>query len=176
MWNIETNISFLSRNSHPEVFLVKGFLKICSKSTREHPCRSATSIKLLSSFIEITLRHGCSPVDLLHIFRKPFTKNTSGWLLLIVLMSTFHVKWLSFLASIKDIDINCILIDWLIFECGKLFLVRLNLTYFYQHIFINLSSEFNMFLSTCFYLSYFYQLEIINYTIPSRHVYIYFLI
>ena len=34
------------------------------------------------NFIEITLRHGCSPVNLLHIFRTPFTKNTSGWLLL----------------------------------------------------------------------------------------------
>ena len=27
----------------------------------------------------ITLRHGCSPVNLLHIFRPPFLKNTSGW-------------------------------------------------------------------------------------------------
>ena len=32
--------------------------------------------------IEITLRHGCSPVNLLHIFRAPFSKNTSGPLLL----------------------------------------------------------------------------------------------
>ena len=31
---------------------------------------------------EITLRHGCSPVNLLYIFRTPFIKNTSGWLLL----------------------------------------------------------------------------------------------
>ena len=29
------------------------------------------------NFIEITLRHGCSPVNLLHIFRTPFLKNTS---------------------------------------------------------------------------------------------------
>ena len=28
-----------------------------------------------------TLRHGCSPVSLLHIFRTPFLKNTSGRLL-----------------------------------------------------------------------------------------------
>ena len=27
-------------------------------------------------FIEITLRHGCSPVNMLHIFRTPFPKNT----------------------------------------------------------------------------------------------------
>ena len=34
------------------------------------------------NFIEIALRHGCSPVNLLHIFRTPFPKNTFGWLLL----------------------------------------------------------------------------------------------
>ena len=38
--------------------------------------------KVASNFIEITLRHGCSPVKLLHIFRTPFTKNISGRLLL----------------------------------------------------------------------------------------------
>ena len=30
----------------------------------------------------MALRHGCSPVDLLHISRTPFPRNTSGWLLL----------------------------------------------------------------------------------------------
>ena len=35
-----------------------------------------------SNFFEITLRHGCSPVNLLHIFRTLFLKNTSGQLLL----------------------------------------------------------------------------------------------
>ena len=48
----------------------------------EHRCRKVISIKLQSNFIEITLRHGCSPVNLLHIFRTPFSRNTSGWLLL----------------------------------------------------------------------------------------------
>ena len=42
------------------------------------------SIKLLCNFTGIALRHGCSPLNLLHIFRKPFPKNTSGWLFLIV--------------------------------------------------------------------------------------------
>ena len=69
------------RRSHPEVFLGKGVLNICSKFTGEHPCQSAISIKLLCNFIEIALRHGCSPVNLLHIFRTFFLKNTSGWLL-----------------------------------------------------------------------------------------------
>ena len=34
------------------------------------------------NFIEIALRHGCSPVNLLHLFRAPFSKNTFGGLLL----------------------------------------------------------------------------------------------
>ena len=64
--------------SRPEEFLRKGVLKICSQFTGEHPCRSPISKKLQSNFIEITLRHGCSPVNLLHVFRTPFLKNISG--------------------------------------------------------------------------------------------------
>ena len=60
------------RSSYPEVFLGKGVLKICSKFTRNTHA--------------ITLRHGCSPVHLLHIFRTPFTKDTSGLLLLSLCM------------------------------------------------------------------------------------------
>ena len=56
-------ISRRVRSSQLEVFLGKGFLKICSKFTGEHPCRSVISIKLLCNFIEITLRHGCSLVN-----------------------------------------------------------------------------------------------------------------
>ena len=33
------------KSNHPEVFLGKGILKICSKFTGEHTCRSAISIK-----------------------------------------------------------------------------------------------------------------------------------
>ena len=51
------------RSSHPEVFRGKGVLKICSKVAAEHPCRSVSSISLFCNFIEITLRHGCSPVN-----------------------------------------------------------------------------------------------------------------
>ena len=70
------------RSSHPEVFLEKGVLKICSKFTGKRPCQSAVSIKFLCKFIEIALWHWCSPVNLLHIFRTPFLKNTSGRLFL----------------------------------------------------------------------------------------------
>ena len=64
------------------MFLGKGVLKICSKLTWEHPCQSVISIKLLCTFIGIIFRHGCSPVNLLYIFRTPFTKITSRRLLL----------------------------------------------------------------------------------------------
>ena len=83
------NMVKLYRSSYPEVFLGKGVLKICSKFIGEHPCRSAISTKLLCSFIEIALWHGCSPVNLLHIFRTPFPKNTSGRLLLALIRYPF---------------------------------------------------------------------------------------
>ena len=70
------------RGSPSEVFLGKGVLKIFSKFTGEHPCWSVISIKLQSNFIEITVQHGCSPVNLLPIFRTPFLKNAFGELLL----------------------------------------------------------------------------------------------
>ena len=48
---------------------------------RIYLCRSAISIKLQSNFTEILLQHGC-PVNLLHIFRILFPRNTSRGLLL----------------------------------------------------------------------------------------------
>ena len=72
------------RSTPPEASLRKGVLKICCIFTREHPCRSTISIKLLCNFIEIALRHGCIPVNLLHIFRTSFPKNTSGGVLLLL--------------------------------------------------------------------------------------------
>ena len=77
-----------STSSHLEMVLGKGVLKICSKFTGKHPCWSVISIKLLCNFIDITLRHGCCPVNLLHIFKTLFSNNTSGWLLL-----NFWFKW-----------------------------------------------------------------------------------
>ena len=58
------------------MFLGKGALRICSKFTGEHPCRSVVSVKLQS--ISIMLQ------NLLNIFRIPFLKNTSSWLLLLI--------------------------------------------------------------------------------------------
>ena len=70
-------------NSLQEKFLITG----------EHQCRSVILIKLLCNFMEIALRHGCSPVNLLNIFRTPFPKNTYGGLLLKV--SKQHAKLVS---------------------------------------------------------------------------------
>ena len=75
--------SRISQTHSSRGLLRKYFLKICSKFTGEHPWRSVISIKLLCNFIKIKLRHGCSPVNLLHIFRAPFSKNNSRGLLLI---------------------------------------------------------------------------------------------
>ena len=90
------------RSSPSEVFLGKDALEICSKFTGEHPCRSVISIKLQSNVIEITLRHGCSLVILLHIFRTPFYKNTYGGLLLY----EFPTKCLRELYQLVDLQPN----------------------------------------------------------------------
>ena len=73
------------KNSPLVVFLAKDFLYIYIKFIGKHPCPSVISIKLQSNFIEITLRHGSSPVNLLYIFRATFLKNISGGLLLLFL-------------------------------------------------------------------------------------------
>ena len=87
------------RSSHPQVFLEKGVLKLCNKFTGEHPCRGVISIKLLCNFIEITLSHACSHVNLLEIFRTRFSKNSSGWLLLL-----FIENWASFTRKLKKLQ------------------------------------------------------------------------
>ena len=85
------NIQIL-RSTRSEVFLRKRILKICSKFTGEHPCRNVISIKLLCNFIEIALRHGCSTVNVLHIFRTPFPQNSFGgiWILLLDLTTIMN--------------------------------------------------------------------------------------
>ena len=102
--HLELIFSYI-RSSHSELFLGKGVLKISNKFTGEHPCRSAISIKLQSNFIEIALRHGCSPENLLHIFRTSFLKNTSGWLLLLY---HYHstLRLLSFMQYNEKLNIK----------------------------------------------------------------------
>ena len=46
--DIFTNLLATSRSNYPEMLLVKGVLKICSKFIREHPCWSVVSITMIS--------------------------------------------------------------------------------------------------------------------------------
>ena len=56
--------------------------------------------KVALQLFEITLRHGCSPVNLLHIFRTPFLKNTSGRLLLkVIFIWSVHHRDIAFLCQ-----------------------------------------------------------------------------
>ena len=56
--------------------------KRCSENMLQISRRTPMLKFKQSNFIEITLQHGCFPVNLLHIFRIPFLKDTSGELLL----------------------------------------------------------------------------------------------
>ena len=78
-------ISYYARSSKAagqKCYWEKVFWKYAVNLQENTPCQSVISIKLLWNFIEIALRHGCSPAPLLHIFRTPFPKNASDWLLL----------------------------------------------------------------------------------------------
>ena len=77
LWNFAVFLKSY-RNSPPYVFWEKEVLKIRSKFTGELPCRSVISIKLFCKFTEITVRHGCFPLNLLHIFRVPFLDHPWG--------------------------------------------------------------------------------------------------
>ena len=93
---------FNTRSNPLEVYSAKGFVKIWSKFTGEHPCRKVISMNLLCNFIEIALWHGCSPVTLLHIFRTPFYKNPHRGLLLQYFVLLIHsMPLVSFYTSWK---------------------------------------------------------------------------
>ena len=104
-------------------------------------------LKLLSNFIKIALRHGCSPVNLPHIFRTPFLKNTSRWLLLFV-------------------ETNKEYFDYPICVRQKLFYIYYNV----YNVCINLSAfvkKVCVLLCFCFHLLIIYCLEFIH---PSEHL------
>ena len=59
-------------------------MKICKTiKSKKQLCYPKNSS---SNFIEITIWHGCPPLNLAHIFRALFPRNTSGRLLLSVRM------------------------------------------------------------------------------------------
>ena len=80
--NIQTAVlleyfSNLWRNIEMALIYFKISLILTSGAATQRCCP-----ELLCNFIEITLQHGCSLVNLLHISRTPFPENSSGELLL----------------------------------------------------------------------------------------------
>ena len=71
------------------------FIRILKISSSEHPCGSVISMKLPCNIIKITLQHGCFPVNLLHIFKTRFPKNTYGGLHLRLLIKIFNFSYQS---------------------------------------------------------------------------------
>ena len=99
------------RSSCLEVFLGEGVLKICTR----FKCQSVILMTLICSFIEITLRYENSPVNLLHIFRTSFPKNSSRWLLLSLLLIISYCKKLDKLfIKFTWKKINLFLFFWII--------------------------------------------------------------
>ena len=84
LWSCPVLLDFFAifRSSPPEMFLGKGVLKKMQLIYRRTPMPKCDFNKVSINFIEITLRHRFSQVNLLHIFRIPFLKNNSGQLLL----------------------------------------------------------------------------------------------
>ena len=78
VWHSKFKKSDTTRSSRSSIGILK---KRCSENMQQIYRRTPMS-KLLCSVIEIALRHGCSPVILLDIFRASFLKNTYGRLLL----------------------------------------------------------------------------------------------
>ena len=62
---------------HQEQLFLGDLIKRCSQNMQEIYRRTPIP-KFLCNFLNITLRHGCSGVNLLHIFRTPFQKNGSS--------------------------------------------------------------------------------------------------
>ena len=62
--------------------LHRGILKKRCSENRQQIYRRPPIPPMQSNFIEIALQSGCSPVNLLPIFRPPFPRKTS-WLLLL---------------------------------------------------------------------------------------------
>ena len=64
--------------------------KRCSKNMQQI-YKGSSMPKYDREFIEIALRHGCSLINLLHIFRTDFLRNTSEGLLLTFVLTMLQV-------------------------------------------------------------------------------------
>ena len=75
--------------------LTKKYSENMQQIYKRTPMPKEISIKLFCNFLEIALWHGCSPVNLLHIFRTLFNENTNGGLLLTLGKSSMSIFLIS---------------------------------------------------------------------------------
>ena len=73
----------LVRKQSSRGVLRKGYSEYMQQILGRTPMPKCDFRKVACNFIEITLRHGYSPENLVHVFRTPFFKGISGGLLLI---------------------------------------------------------------------------------------------
>ena len=118
--SIPMNVFFKSQFSyHPLVRISHNCAN--SKKNRLHECcleiiYFGKESSLLCNFIEIAHRHGCSPLNLLHIFRTPFSRSTSRWLLLNTPEINKEVLVFSFISVIQA-ELNEFMRIW---NCHKM--------------------------------------------------------
>ena len=123
-------IAFTGYSCSPsEVLLGKKVLKLCTKCTGEHPYRRVISIKLQSNFTEITPRHACPSVNLLHIFRTSFPKNASGGLPLKIINNWYRTVGKQRLISRNGLPLFCLLHSMLLLYIKTLIRIPLFLQY-----------------------------------------------
>ena len=96
-------------------------------------------LKLISNFIEITLRHGCSPVNLLHIFRTSFLKNTSARLLLRVDCIIFLLEEASY-----QLILVCSTLHSVILPQEKIALTRTSISFLSEFVLTGVSLNLNV--------------------------------
>ena len=72
------------------------------EAAKEHPCRSAISIKLLCNLIEITLRHRCSPVNLYLFLGAPLGGHDCKNNVSITLIAFLSCTACNFLHDVKQ--------------------------------------------------------------------------
>ena len=78
--------------------LIGVFIWSCSENIQQIR-RSAISLKLQSNFIEITLRHGCSAVKLLNIFKTSFPEKPLNGCFYFLFLFFFPSEFLCFTAK-----------------------------------------------------------------------------
>ena len=125
------------RSSHTEVFLGKDNIKLYSKFTEEHPCRSAISIKLQSKFIEITCGMGvlleicCTFSEHLFLW-KPLDDCFCDKILRVIqiwwkILTTMVLSWENLLTNETDLK-ESVSLNWNIEDIQYL---KINYQYFF---------------------------------------------